>query len=298
MISATPSSVQMMLFDEPAAMPRGRFQVKSTVQAAQAISDMVAAELRNNRDSRSVSRLVTMLERLTVVQLHELKQSHKMKASGRTKAELVAKLANRLDRGRRADFSASPKVELTPKEQEQELVRNLQAGVDGAFDCLYERYSSVLRSDLMRRGVATRDVEDVVQETFLRVSQVINTLNPAKSLIGFLKTIASRIAIDLNRRAVRRGKGRTASLDCVEEQGASFESEYPAEDQSAQFTMVMTVLEEQPETTKEIIRLYFFEQMTYQQIADQFGLGVTTVKDRVRKAIGVVQQRVMASCGE
>jgi RNA polymerase sigma factor (sigma-70 family) len=84
----------------------------------------------------------------------------------------------------------------------------------------------------------------------------------------------------------------------VEEQGVSFASECPAEDQSAQFTMVMTVLEEQPETTKEIIRLYFFEQMTYQHIADQFGLGVTTVKDRLKKAIGVVQQHVMASCGE
>jgi RNA polymerase sigma-70 factor (ECF subfamily) len=297
MIFATPSSVQLMLFDEPTAIA-GRFTVRNTAQAVETICGQISTELKQNRDGQSVGRLVAILERLTVVQLHDLKRSHNMKASGRTKAELVAKLATRLDRGRRADFSVSPVVELTAKQQEQALVQDLRAGRDGAFDRLYEQYSGLVRRDLCRRGVSATDAADVVQETFLRASQLLDTLNPEKSLGGFLKTIASRIAIDLNRKITRRGKVRTTSLDSVAEQTTQERDDWQAPEQSEQYTMVMTVLDEQPETTKEIVRLRFFEQLTFEQIAEQLGIGVTTAKDRVRKAIGAVQERVTVECCE
>ena len=296
MIFATPSSVQLMLFDEPQVAKRGRFTVKNTPDALQTILGQVSEELKQNRDRKSAERLVAILERLTVVQLHELKRQHGMKASGRTKADLVAKLAARLDSGRRADFSASPVVELTARQQEQALVRDLRAGVDGAFDRLYERYNVVVMRDLRRRGVSETDAADIVQETFLKVIRVVETLDESKSLGGFLKTISSRIAIDKNRAAVRRGKGRTTSLDVVAEQEGSIE--FVADDHTEQFAMVMTVLEEQPEATKEMIRLYFFEQKTYVEIADQLGVGVTTVKDRMKRALGVIRQQVPAECCE
>lgn len=286
-----------MLFDEPKATT-GRFTVRNTQQAVETICGQISTELKQNRDGQSVGRLVAMLERLTVVQLHDLKRSHSMKASGRTKAELVSKLAARLDSGRRADFSVSPVVELSAKQQEQALVRDLRAGVAGAFDRLYEQYSGLVRRDLCRRGVSATDAADVVQETFLRVSQLLDTLNPEKSLGGFLKTIASRIAIDLNRKVTRRGKVRTTSLDSVAEQTTLEHDEWQAPEQSEQYTMVMTALDEQPELTKQIVRMHFFEQMTYLEIAQQLGIGVTTAKDRVKKAIGAVQQRAMASCCE
>ena len=286
-----------MLFDEPTAIA-GRFTVRNTAQAVETICGQISTELKQNRDGQSVGRLVAILERLTVVQLHDLKRSHNMKASGRTKAELVAKLATRLDRGRRADFSVSPVVELTAKQQEQALVQDLRAGRDGAFDRLYEQYSGLVRRDLCRRGVSATDAADVVQETFLRASQLLDTLNPEKSLGGFLKTIASRIAIDLNRKITRRGKVRTTSLDSVAEQTTQERDDWQAPEQSEQYTMVMTVLDEQPETTKEIVRLRFFEQLTFEQIAEQLGIGVTTAKDRVRKAIGAVQERVTVECCE
>jgi RNA polymerase sigma factor (sigma-70 family) len=84
----------------------------------------------------------------------------------------------------------------------------------------------------------------------------------------------------------------------VAEQTTQERDDWQAPEQSEQYTMVMTVLDEQPETTKEIVRLRFFEQLTFEQIAEQLGIGVTTAKDRVRKAIGAVQERVTVECCE
>lgn len=297
MIFATPSSVQLMLFDEPQVAKRGRFTVKNTPDALQTILEQVSGELKQNRDRKSADRLVAILERLTVVQLHELKRQHGMKASGRNKAELVQKLASRLDRGRRADFSMSPVVEMSEKQKEQAIVRDLRAGVDGAFDRLYERYSMRLHSRL-RTKVSDRDADDIVQETFLRVSMNIDRLSEEKSLPGYLWTIAFRIVIDMDRSAARRGKCCTRSMEISGEVATSERDECKPAEQAEQYAMVMTILDEQPELTKQIVRMYFFDQMTYVEIAQQLGIGATTAKDRVKKAIGAVQQRAMVSCCE
>lgn len=297
MIFATPSSVQLMLFDEPQVAKRGRFTVKNTPDALQTIRGQVSEELKQNRDRKSVERLVAILERLTVVQLHDLKRQQGMKASGRTKAELVQKMASRLDRGRRADFSASPVVELTKKQQEQVLVRDLRAGVDGAFDRLYETYSTSLHASL-RAKVSARDADDILQETFLRVSMNIDKLSEEKSLGGYLRTIAYRIVIDMGRSAARRGKGCTRSMEMSAEVATPDRDECQPAEHAEQYAMVMTILDEQPELTKQIIQMYFFEQMTYAEIAQELRIGVTTAKDRVKKAIGAVQQRAVVSCCE
>ena len=189
-----------------------------------------------------------------------------------------------------ATASAAPCVE------NRQLVQDIIDGVDGAFDALYEQYNGKLIAILRKRGVSVRDAEDVVQETFLRVSQLIDQLDPERSIGGFLKTIAVRIATDNHRRISRRG--HHVSFDLQHDKPASNETVEEAAGQSQQFSLAMTILDEQPELTKQIVRMYFFENMTYLQIADQLGIGVTTAKDRVRKAIGAVQERVTVECCE
>ncbi len=176
----------------------------------------------------------------------------------------------------------------------RQIVIDLQNGVEGAFDRLYERYSPVLMATLRRRGMSLRDSEDAVQETFLRVSERIEQLDPERSIGGFLKTIAVRIATDMHRKTVRRGRVTSLDVSLDDVIGREEQTEEFVE-QSQEFSIAMAILDEQPELTKEIIRLYFFENMTYLQISEQLGIGVTTAKDRVRKAVGTVQQRIVAN---
>ena len=86
----------------------GRFQKKNTDAQIAAIHAHIEEALKGNRTPQSANQLVDMLGQLTVKELRDIKLKYGMAASGRNKAELVAKIAARLDSGRRADHSVNP----------------------------------------------------------------------------------------------------------------------------------------------------------------------------------------------
>lgn len=66
--------------------------------------------LRGAKSPEKVQELAAQLKVLSVRQLHELKKQYGLKASGKVKADLVAKLAERLHKGRREDEEEKPEV--------------------------------------------------------------------------------------------------------------------------------------------------------------------------------------------
>lgn len=83
---------------------------ESHQRARAAISEV----LKGDRSPEKAKELATHLSGMTVAQLNGLKQEYGLKASGKVKAELVAKLADRLDRGRREGPGESPQPKPEP----------------------------------------------------------------------------------------------------------------------------------------------------------------------------------------
>lgn len=79
----------------------GRFILKGTAEAYSAAKQNVADALRQPHSAEGHRELVGHLAKLNVAQLHALKQEYGISASAPNKAALVAKLADRLNRGRR-----------------------------------------------------------------------------------------------------------------------------------------------------------------------------------------------------
>ncbi|MBW3664397.1 MAG: sigma-70 family RNA polymerase sigma factor [Actinobacteria bacterium] len=82
------------------------------------------------------------------------------------------------------------------------LVASASAGDGAAFNALIERYGSMIRSVCRRRLRNEHDVEDAVQETLARAVAALPTLRDGRCVGGWLRTIASRCAIDQCRRSV------------------------------------------------------------------------------------------------
>jgi RNA polymerase sigma-70 factor (ECF subfamily) len=80
------------------------------------------------------------------------------------------------------------------------LVASASAGDTAAFNALLERYGSMIRSVCRRRLRNEHDVEDAVQETLARAMAALPTLRDGRCVGGWLRTIASRCAIDQCRR--------------------------------------------------------------------------------------------------
>lgn len=89
------------------------FKRKNSDERIAEIHANVESALNGEKTSKSANELTDMLSELTVKELREIKIKYGMKASGRTKAEFVDKIAKRLDAGRRADQSALPGIKLS-----------------------------------------------------------------------------------------------------------------------------------------------------------------------------------------
>jgi hypothetical protein len=86
----------------------GRFAPKNSAEAIVAVHGAIDEALSGARTEESASELVDLLSNLTVNQLRDIKMKYKISAGGRLKTDLVAKIAERLNAGRRADQSISP----------------------------------------------------------------------------------------------------------------------------------------------------------------------------------------------
>lgn len=69
-------------------------------------------------------------------------------------------------------------------------------GVHPSFETVYRTSSPYVRSTVRRSGVPALDVPDVTQSVFAAVHRRLHTLDPARPLQPWVKTIARRTARD------------------------------------------------------------------------------------------------------
>jgi RNA polymerase sigma-70 factor (ECF subfamily) len=92
---------------------------------------------------------------------------------------------------------------------DEELATQVATGSRSSFEELVSRYSSRLFYFLRYRFKTDQDIEDLVQETFLKAYRNIGRFNPERKFSTWLYTIAIRQAIS----RFRSEKKRSTSLD-------------------------------------------------------------------------------------
>ncbi|MGH7821073.1 MAG: RNA polymerase sigma factor, partial [Candidatus Binatia bacterium] len=82
---------------------------------------------------------------------------------------------------------------------DEELARALAAGEERALEELYRRYQKPLHQ-FLHRCTGGRDVEDLHQETWLRVVRAAGRFDPTRRFSTWLFQIAVNLCRDLHRR--------------------------------------------------------------------------------------------------
>ncbi|MDR2955867.1 MAG: sigma-70 family RNA polymerase sigma factor [Prevotella sp.] len=80
--------------------------------------------------------------------------------------------------------------------KEHEFILGLKRGEYDAFDSLYNFYSDYLYSFILRMTKSPSESEDILQDTFLKVWYMRETISPDKSFKSFLFTISRNLIID------------------------------------------------------------------------------------------------------
>jgi RNA polymerase sigma-70 factor, ECF subfamily len=93
-----------------------------------------------------------------------------------------------------------------------DLIARWKSGDERAATALVERHAEAVARFVASVG-ARRDVEDLVQETFVRAFGSLDSFRGESSLRTWLFTIARRLLVDRRRSERRRGGGLTMQVE-------------------------------------------------------------------------------------
>lgn len=179
---------------------------------------------------------------------------------------------------------AAPRVPLG-------LVARAQGGDRAAFDDLVRTHAGSLRNVITHHGVPPGEVEDVLQEVFLRAYRGLGKFKGEASFGTWLYRIAFTVAVDRERR--RRRRPQVAEpLDPEEEErkGGGYRDERRNPEEAAlgaaQVRLVRAALLELEPLFRQILILREMEGLSYLEIADSLGIAEGTVKSRIARARG------------
>ena len=170
---------------------------------------------------------------------------------------------------------------------ETELVTELQAGSEAAFDWLVTHYHGPVYNLILSMLGDVADAADGTQEVFLKAFRGIRSFRQGSSLKTWLYRIAIREALN-HKRWFKRHLQRNVSIDAEPEEGHSaieiedlgatpFEQFAAHEIQAA----VQDALQRVPDVFRSAVILRDLEGLSYEEIAEVLDCSVGTVKSRI-----------------
>jgi RNA polymerase sigma-70 factor (ECF subfamily) len=162
------------------------------------------------------------------------------------------------------------------------IVEDSNKNDGAAIDTLSREYRSVLQRYFLRRGLPQSDVEDLVQDVFVRLSRR-KGLSGMASVEGYLFETAASVAIDYWRGARRRGSLLREPYDEARHAIEDFGPDRILAGREALGTVVEGLLE-LPERTRNVFILARLEQLRHAEIARRLGISVSAVEKHLIKA--------------
>lgn len=152
-------------------------------------------------------------------------------------------------------------------------------------DLVTDHYESVYRFAYRLSG-ASAEAEDLTQETFCQAQTKLSQLRDPAAARGWLFSIVRNGY--LHRQRARKA-AKTVSLDDAVEPIERWDADPITIDPAK----LQELLGELPEAFRTPLILYFFEEFSYRQIAEQLSVPVGTVMSRLARAKAHLRERLL-----
>jgi RNA polymerase sigma-70 factor (ECF subfamily) len=170
------------------------------------------------------------------------------------------------------------------------LMVRFKAGESRAFDELYKRHRGPLYRYYLRQAPRA-SVDDLFQETWLRLIKGSSSYEPSAPFGAYLFRIAHNVLVDHYRRS-----GRTPELTDDTAIDAIDQSPQPADiyGQAALRESFLAALESLPAAQREAFLLHQEGGLTLEEIAQIAGSNRETIKSRLRYAVARLRKILAA----
>lgn len=170
------------------------------------------------------------------------------------------------------------------------LVQQAQQGKQEAFERLMERYREPIYFMLLKMVRDNDDADDLTIEAFGKAFNRIGQYSPNFAFSTWLFKIASNNCIDF----IRKKRIQLTSIDTQfeNEEGSSYsidlkDSELDPEEnimRNQKIKMMRNLVEKLKPRYKILVEKRYFEELTYEEIADELNLPIGTVKAQLFRA--------------
>lgn len=175
------------------------------------------------------------------------------------------------------------------KQEDFEAIRRVLDGDNTAYEFLQKKYKNLIYSLVKKMIKNDSDVEDLVQETFIKAYKALDKFKFNYSFSAWIYRIASNNTIDF----LRKRRFDTFSIDKpignaedenyfeIEDNSYSPDSDLISEQKT---DIIKAAIDTLPENYREIIILRHEEELDYKAIAEQLDLPLGTVKAHLFRA--------------
>lgn len=162
------------------------------------------------------------------------------------------------------------------------LLRLVAADRDkNAFAQVFDHFAPRIKAFLRRQGTPEAQLDDLLQEVMIKVWRYAGRFDPQKGkAVTWIFTVTRNARIDFLRKENRPEPDENDPMLVPTVAAASDDDVYARE--SAE--RIATALDTLPAEQAEMLRLAFFEEKSHNEIAQQVGLPLGTVKSRIRLA--------------
>lgn len=172
------------------------------------------------------------------------------------------------------------------------LISQYQSGDEKALAILIERYQKELYSFIFYKVMDEDLANDIFQDAFMKIIVTLKDgkYNEEGKFILWAKRISHNLVIDHYRLKAKHIKVSETSyeneefsiFDLIREQDENVEDRLVTEQINSDLFRMLTYL---PENQQEVIKLRFFDGLSFREIAEQTDSSINTTLGRVRYAL-------------
>ncbi len=180
---------------------------------------------------------------------------------------------------------------------DETIARMVQQGDTEAFGWLLERYEAKVRRYARRFFSSEEDISDITQEIFIKIYKNIQQFNSARSFKPWLYRIAHNELVNLFK---KKKKDPLLFFD-LDVYFPQFFSTRNTEDDSKQQEIKRTIeycLAKIDFKYREVLILYYLEELSYKEIADIMKIPIATVGIRLKRGRALLKELYQNNHGE
>lgn len=179
-------------------------------------------------------------------------------------------------------MQALSKIEPVVYDNEDVIIHSFREGDKDSFRTVYNRMVRPLTYFVENIIFSRADAEDIVANAFQKLFHARAGMKSYEHIKRWLYVITRNESIDYLR---LRNKQRESHNEVAYLESGSEEWVETERVKSIVFQSILAEIEKLPRQRKAILRLYFFEQKSTAEIAEQLGLNSQTVLNHKAKAL-------------